>query len=567
MSTLYEKLIQTMGLTPLDLLARDRAGDSETDWLSLAESGEEGACFSFPGDLTKVVEALKQRILSGSKVVIYGDYDVDGLTSVSIVYLTLKLLGVKELGFYIPSRYDTGYGFNRKILERMTDRGYNLLIATDNGITKKRECEYLQSRGIYYVILDHHEEQAGSLPKFGECGLMYHRNDCSAAFLALLVAWRLLNDREFLKRLKDSGFEVGSENEIRKYLDYFQTLAGLAVFSDCMPLDNLCDLALAKRGLKLLNLGLKTPGHPAQRLALLIDKYVAGTPVTFRDINFSINSKLNAVARVYGGNKPNWGVFFLTGEDSRKVESYARAIRQANEEKKELVKRAEELVDPTSKDPVLTIDLSELDPTIPSGLTGLVANAVLRELPKPRPVLVLCRSTIDPTDCIGSLRGPEGMSLDKVLESPFVKPFLKEHGGHEAACGLTVPSALKDDFLERLNQEVEGKAVSEPKPVLLLDEEMVSMESLDSLRALEPFGTGFELPRLALEIDVPRLKNGIRGDHVFVNLRGGGRLVMFSEAEKVSKLECSRVTVEGELNVNTFRGKTTPEFLASLSLD
>ena len=564
MATLYELLLAHFHLTPVDLLMRQRAGLSAGDWEGISLKAEDGACFSAPSDLDAVVQSFEDAVIKDLPMVEFGDYDVDGLTSASIVFLTMKLLGVSRSGFYIPSRYDTGYGLALPILEKMVAKGYQLVIATDNGITKRRECEYLASHGVHYLILDHHEEQVGNLPKFGAGDLMYHRNDCSAAFLALLFSSRVLKDQSFLARLRATGRKVADDATIGRYLDYFQVLAGLAVFSDCMDLRNIFNLSLAKRGLNLLNRALKDPDDRlASRLAYLVDGYQPGQELKFRDINFSINSKLNSVARVAGGTIPNKGVFFLTSTDPDKVRRLAVEIDGFNRQKKEIVERAAGLVDLASSDPVLCIDLASAAVPVPSGLTGLIANRVLRTMKNPRPVLVLCPSTIDSRDCIGSLRGPEGISLDKVLESPFIKPFLKDHGGHESACGLTLPRALKDDFLHSLNAEVSKYAVAQSWATIRITEDLVSEESVRAIESLEPFGQGFELPKLSIVIDAQRLKQSMRNGNCFVNLNGGGRLLIFRCADQVARA-AGEVELFGELTRNTFRGRTTVEMICDM---
>ena len=565
MGRLFELLVEAMGLTPFDVATRQSAGQTPAEWRLAAKMKDGDSCFSSAFDLRQTVEAVQARLLAGCKPVIYGDYDVDGLTSVSIVYLTLKLLGVAKPGFFIPSRYENGYGLDLKMLKQMKERGYDLLIATDNGITKRRECRYLAESGIYYIILDHHEEQRGNLPEFGAAGCMYHRNDVSAAFLALLWADALLGDEKFLAELRASGMAIADRATIAKHLDYFQILAALAVFSDCMSLRNPPNLALAKLGRSLLERGLREgSSNLAWRFSYLLEGYVPGAKVTYRDINFSINSKLNALARVWGGLKPNWGASFLTETEPGRIRGFAARISEANQVKRDLVHRATSLVDTTAGGAVVVVDLDGQNPPIPSGLTGLIANAVLRELKEPRPVLVLAPSSIDPNDLIGSLRGPEGLGLDKVLNSPFIMPFLKDHGGHEAACGLTLPRAMKDDFLARLEAEISERSQPLERQRIQLDETMVSAVSLEDLAALEPFGTGFELPRMYLSIETARLKAGLRGDHCFVPLEGGGRLVIFRCADRVDALAGGRVEIEGELVANEFRGRTYAEFKGTL---
>lgn len=572
MSSLKEKLIAYFGLGPLGLLERENAGKDVKDILSLGDEADPTACFSAPQDLDRAVNLFESEALSGNKTVVYGDYDVDGLTSVSIAYLTLKALGLKDIGFYIPSRYDTGYGLNLKILRLMAEKGYRFLIATDNGITKRKECDYLLAQGFDYLILDHHEEQKGSLPVFDPTHLMYHRNDCSAAFLALLVAFKVLQDQDFLAKLSAQGRKVASKAERIRLLNWIQILAGLAVFSDCMPLTEMHDLALAKRMNLILNDALDDlcDCPQAQRLTLLIDDWQPGKRVTYEDVNFQINSKLNAVARVWGGTKTNIGAFFLTSDDLSKVRAWALKIRQANQEKKEWVRKAAETA-VILDDPCLQVlDFTAEGKGIPSGLSGLVANAALNKLSPKKAVLVLCPSGIKEADgrlspdVIGSLRGPEGMALDKVLDSPFVKPFLKDHGGHEAACGFTLPLCLKDDFVSHMLDSLKDKPLPEKEEPFLIEESWVTPTDLKAVESLEPFGQGFKLPAFTLSVAKERLVRGLKGEHCFVELTTGARLVIFRAAEKLAKIPEGPVLVEGRMETDEFRGRKNLQFIGEL---
>lgn len=564
-SDLYRRLVESLNLSPVDLIARERAGSSESDWASLKERPEVGAICSFPGDFRRAVKRLERAVLEGSKSVVYGDYDVDGITSSIIVLDCLDLLGFEGTGYFIPSRYDTGYGLNRSILEMMRDRGYTFLIAVDNGITKREECSFLSESGIDCLILDHHEEQKGSLPDLSEDCVMYHRNDCSAAFLALMVTASVLRDEGFLSRCRGTGLRVAEPERIEHHIRWYQSLAGLAVLSDCMSLRSLHNLAVLKRGLNFIREGVREsdPERLFSRFAALIDDYSPRRQITYRDLSFEIISKLNAVARVWGGNKTSIGVRFLREKDPAKISQLAGRIRRADTEKREAVRRSVQSSRPRMVGGALVLDLTG-DESIPSGLTGLIANRLMDSRGEAVPTVVICRSTIDASECIGSLRGPAGSSLNRVLDREELSPYLVAHGGHEAACGFTARMDGKEELIGKLGKLLENVQRS-PVPSVRIDEEDVSESGFRAISLLEPFGTDFELPRLKLDIHNGRLKRGIRGDHCFVDLSGGGRAVLFGQAGAVSSLPSNGFsTIVGELVSDTFRGIVRYEFKGEL---
>ncbi len=567
--TFYEKLLETLGLDEVGLLAREKTGASDGELWGLTGRDDNGALASFPDDFRKAVAFLEDEIISGKKIVVYGDYDVDGITATAIMVMALRLLGLgKNVGFYIPSRYDTGYGLNTQVLKKMASRGYGLLIAVDNGITKGKECEFLASKAIRYLILDHHEEQKGATPRFGPgLGAMYHRNDVSAAFLSLAVAREVLGDERLRTKLEAQGFKVKPRGVVNDFLPYLVTLAGLAVFSDCMPLSNPYDLSLAKRGLADLNEGLKGKFPSSlpyfQRLTFLIDGYGERQEVTYEDINFAINSKINSVARVWGGLRTNIGAYFLLDENQVRAKALAQAIGQANEEKKAIVHRYVNGLSVPQESNLVVLDLTQEERQVPAGLSGLIANTVLDGLREKKPVMVLCPSGIGEGDLVGSLRGPGGIRLDLALDSPMIKPLLKDHGGHESACGFTLPKAYKDRFL-RLMEEVIAASPNGVKGdlTMAIAEEWVSPSSLSALRSLEPFGTGFPCPKFALTLARERLVRGIRGNHVFLPLAGGGKLAMFNCADLIAASPADRITCLGSIREHSFDGLSEVQLVA-----
>ena len=147
MQSFIKKLVDYLGINEEELLERSQTPKKE-DVLCLTKYPEEGAIASSFNDFDKAVKFIADGIKANDRIAVYGDYDVDGLTSTTIIHLGLNLSGLKNVGFYIPSRYDTGYGLNISILDKMVKAGYKRIIAVDNGITKKKEIQFLLDHEI-----------------------------------------------------------------------------------------------------------------------------------------------------------------------------------------------------------------------------------------------------------------------------------------------------------------------------------------------------------------------------------------------------------------------------------
>lgn len=559
----FTRFISFLNLSKNDIVSRVSSGQSKEEIYSIIDNEDFSACNSSKFDFNNAKDLLADELINGTgKICIYGDYDVDGLTSTSIMYLSLKILGFKDIGFYIPSRYDTGYGLNESMLEKIVSKGYAFIIAVDNGITKKKECDFLIRNNVKYLILDHHEEQKGMLPSFDTFGKMYHRNDVSAAFLALLMSNALIFDNDLKKTLFKKGNKVSSDNVIEYFSNYFETLASLAVFSDCMNLTNFNNISLAKIGLNNLNNNIRNDKYNYfSRLGILIDKFEPYKTITFKDINYSINSKLNAIARVLGGNSTNIGVHYLTESNMEKVKSYLVIINETNNKKKEIVKKV--LNDVSIK--YSNFDLLDYSSvSIPSGLSGLIANSYLNNAKDTNIVMVICKSKINDKDLIGSLRAKEGFQLDKVLDSPYIKPFLKDHGGHESACGFTLPINFKDEFLDMMNEQLQLAMKVNTKYMDLYLED-IKLESINSIKMLEPFGTGFEMPKFRLNVPYSLLINNVKGNHILVNINDNeGKLALFNQFNVLNSIHNDNVSLIGSLDENEFNGKKYCQFIGKI---
>lgn len=558
MNSFLKRLLDFLKLDDGAFLSRTTSGKDIDEVLSITRLPEKGAICSSSTDFKKAVEFLKDTVKEDSPTVIYGDYDVDGLTSTSIMAMTLRLLGVPKVGFFIPSRYDNGYGLSLPVLKKMVEAGYQRLIAVDNGITKKEEIRSLVDRGLKVLVLDHHEEQRLSLPPFdGTKALMYHRNDVSAACIALLVCQRLLEEET--RPIKDK----------EAYLRYFFTLASLAVFSDCMSLTNPHNLALAKIGLNDLNEGYEDPSDPCHplywNLVRLTNHTEPSVPLDYKDINFSINSKLNALARMKGGNYPNLGGFYLQGKTRHKDIDILSFLEEVSTAKRNLVNRIKNENKPVEMGGFYVVDLSS-EEGVPSGLSGLLANSLLDKYHLKKPVLVLCASSLNEDDMIASFRSVKGYALDKIIDSPSIRPLLKDHGGHAQACGFTLEKKNKAALYKALKEVFSTSKPKEGKERYIpVEVEELGEEIFDAYDLLEPFGQDFEKPLLGTILPKATLLASSRGEHIFLPLAKGEqgenrKIIYFQGVNPLNEIKGEKVLVKGEMEEEIFKGNRTYVF-------
>lgn len=555
-----KKLISYMGLDEDELLVKGKPLN-QNDVLDLVANSEQGAINSSYEDFKTACRFIEESIRVDEPIVIYGDYDVDGLTSTTIMSMMLKFLGVEKVGFFIPSRYDNGYGLNKSILEKMVSSGYKRLIGVDNGITKMEEIDYLSANGVKVLILDHHEEQKDSYPSFdGKDKVLYHRNDVSAACLALLVASEVM--------LKSKTVRNGDKRDC--LIRYFFTLAGLAVHSDCMSLKKFHNFALAKLGLQYINEYLSGEreddfcGQLYSNVARLANKKVGDT-MTFTDINFSINSKLNSIARMKGGLITNIGAYYLMGESYHNNRNIYIQIENISNEKKLMVRNAMSTLRMNDIGYMYVVDACD-DVNVPSGLSGLVASSLMNKEEIHKPILVLCSSSIDKNDIIGSFRSEPGYTLDKIIDDPTVRELIKDHGGHSQACGLTFRRTNKDIVISRMNELLKNYKKEEVKDKYIevsLDE--LGEEMYNDFEKLEPYGQDFEKPKVGIVVDRNLLEGSPNEVHILAKLDKGSlsenrKIVFFGGRKYLKENPQERILLIGNMTKDVFKGNVTYSF-------
>ena len=425
-------------------------------------------------DMDKAVERLHQAIVSAQKILVYGDYDVDGTTAVAQMYSFLKYF-TQKLSFYIPDRYDEGYGLSYKALDWAADNGVNLVITLDCGIKAIEKVEYARSKGIDIIICDHHLPE-DELPK-AVAVLDPKREDCHYPFDDLCGC--------------GVGFKL-AQGYVQHYgLDsaLLEPLLDLQVVSIASDLVSMTgeNRILAHYGLKRLN------ENPRQGLLAMISlSQLEPGHIGIDDIVFKIGPRINAAGRMESGRL---AVELLTATDERSARKIGEKINDNNNERKSIDREiTQEALEMVSSGRALATKNATIvyNPTWNKGVVGIVASRLVEAYYKPTVVLTKSNGFVT-----GSARSVQGFDLYASIES--CADLLENFGGHMYAAGLTMKEENVEEFCRRMDEFV-GKNITreELTPVVEIDAQLdlsqITPKFTRILRQFQPCGPGNSNP-------------------------------------------------------------------------
>lgn len=526
-------------------------------------------------DMEKAAGRLHEAIERNEPIVIYGDYDVDGVTSVSLLYLYLKEKGA-EVFYYIPSRTGEGYGLSGAAVRRLYEAGARLMVTVDTGITANEECALCAELGLDVVVTDHHECR---LPLPDAVAVVNpHRPDCDYPFKDLAgvgVTFKLVCACESLF-YRDSG--ESEMDAVRRICMRFADLTAIGTVADVMPLCSENRL-IVKLGL-LRMAKTERPG-----LAALIREASAGNrpagdtrPVrpkkmTASFIGFGLAPRLNAAGRM---REATLAVNLLLCEDPGEAEKLAAEICEINRERQSEENRiaadAQEMI---SRDPGFSVDrvLVLSDDHWRQGIIGIVASRLTENYGKPAILISFDGATrgFDSPDDLGkgSGRSVKGLNLVRALSA--CEDLLYKFGGHELAAGLTVRRDRVDEFRERINKYAE-KELPEgfPGVTLTADAELsfanLSLSFCEELSLLEPFGVSNPAPKfLFSDLYLERITDLSAGKHLKLTLRSGAltfpALYFSMPRLRFPYRVGDRIDLLAGVDINEFRGERTVQLV------
>ena len=438
-------------------------------------------------DMDKAVERLHEAIVKGQKILVYGDYDVDGTTAVALVYSFVQRF-TKRVEYYIPDRYDEGYGLSYKGLDWASDNGIDLLITLDCGIKAIEKVEYARSKGIDVIICDHH------LPE-----------DELPGAVAVLDPKRE-DDHYPFDDLCGCGvgfkFVQGYSKKFNIDFETLEPLLDLQVVSIASDLVSMVgeNRVLAHFGLKRLN------ENPRKGLLAMINlaKLEPGH-VSIDDIVFKIGPRINAAGRMESGRL---AVELLTAMDDRSAFQIGEKINDNTNERKNIDREiTQEALEMVANGTALETENVTIvyNPTWNKGVVGIVASRLVEAYYKPTVVLTKSNGFIT-----GSARSVAGFDLYASIES--CADLLENFGGHVYAAGLTMKEENLEEFCRRMNRFVSGNITKqELTPVVDIDSRLdfsqITPKFFRILKQFQPFGPGNANPVFLTE-DVYDAGNG-----------------------------------------------------------
>ena len=455
-------------------------------------------------DMQKACERIWQAIDNGETIVVFGDYDVDGVTATALLYQHLKGMGA-TVKCMLPSREGDGYGLSRNAIQSIHDKGYQLIVTVDNGISAVEEAEFAAELGIDLIITDHHLPPE-TLPK-----------------AVAVVDPRRLDDTSPFKGLCGAGvaFKLCAALDgcpPEEMLDYCGDLAAVGTVADVMPLTGE-NRTLVKSGLRQLQ-NTDRPGLEA----LLEEVGLAGRPITAENISYAIAPRINAAGRM---DSAVTALQLVLCEDPDRAEELAHKLNEINvkrqETELEIFKAAQVLLEQQPErleDRVMLLWGRDWHP----GVIGIVASRLVERTG--RPVIVV---TMDEHgECKGSGRSVPGFNLHACIGS--CADLLIRYGGHAMAAGLSVREENLPELRRRLNEWAARECpVLHTAPLecdLPIHLDRVTVESVRKLDQLAPFGAENPTPVFLLQSAVV---DGVypvsEGRHSRLRLRQGNASV------------------------------------------
>ena len=441
-------------------------------------------------DMDKAVERVIRAINEGEKVLIYGDYDVDGTTAVAVVYTYLKpFFKKKKIEFYIPDRYEEGYGISIKGIDYAAKNGFKLVIALDCGIKAVERIEYANSKGVDFIICDHH--RAGEVIPNAVAVLDAKRQDCSYPYDELSgcgVGFKLVT------ALSMKGY--GTIEQVYELLDFL----AVSIAADIVPITGE-NRVLAYFGLKQLN---KKPRPGIEAILqhaniyrrdedqLDEDENVLTRELTISDLVFLIGPRINAAGRIA---KASDSVRLLIADKKEHAEKLAASINDLNDERREFDNRiTEEALGMIDADQ----ELKEAKSTVVfnekwhRGVIGIVASRLTDYYYRPTIVLTRANGLVT-----GSARSIKSFDIYDAID--HCSDLLEHFGGHKYAAGLSMKPENLSEFRRRFEQYVSEHLVDEDfVPELEVDLKIkfadITPKFMRILNQFAPFGPGNMAP-------------------------------------------------------------------------
>lgn len=487
-------------------------------------------------DMEKAVDRILLAIEKKEKTIIYGDYDVDGITSSVVFKSFLEERGLKT-DIYIPNRLDEGYGLNENAVNEIVNRGYKLMITVDCGITGNNEVEIANKLGLDVIITDHHEPSR-TIPN-AIAVVDAKREDNEYPFRGLAGVGVTFKTIQAISQKMNLPAEASL-----KYLD----IVCIGTISDIVPLQDE-NRVISKLGLKLVkqtkNIGLK---------ALL--ESIGYSQIDSNTVSFGLAPRINACGRM--GHEKVAVDLFLT-EDKFEARKLTDDLNKYNQERQSIEKKifseALELAR-DSKQQCIVVGKENWH----HGVIGIVSSKVTEMFGKPS--ILLC---YEDGMARGSGRSIKGFDLHEALQE--CDAYIEQFGGHNMAVGITIKEENVEKFKNDLEKYAKEKNIDAIVPVLLIDQKIelkdIDLNDIKELKKMEPFGEANTIPLFQINnLKIEAIRALSEGKHLKLNLKDENNKYIDVIGFNMGKLSNEyrigdRVDVVGNLKVNDFNNQET----------
>jgi single-stranded-DNA-specific exonuclease len=530
-------------LAARDFLAAKLSGLHDPDLLpGVLEAGE------------RVLAALK----AGRQIVVYGDYDADGMTGTALLYNALRLLG-GDVRYHVPNRLDEGYGLNAAALTQLSQDGASLVISVDCGIGSCEEADLARRLGLELIVTDHHEfgerlPDAAVIVHPRLPGHEYPFPSLCGAGVAFKLAWSICRRESPSDRVTE---------RMRGYLVSAVGLAALGTVADVVPLVDE-NRIFVRHGLQSLR---EQPGLGMQAL-LEVTGLGDKRQLDSEDLAFMLAPRLNAAGRL---GQARLGVELLTTDSTERARALAQYIHELNDQRTGLErsiylaanKQVTERFDPTT-DPALVLAGEGWH----AGVIGIVAGRLAEKYHLPVVLISLDELRVKPG--MGSARSPNRVNLHAALAA--CTEHLLAHGGHAAAAGLKIDPACVDAFREAFCEHVAGEVTEADRVAeIRIDAEaplsQLTMQTVRQIEQLAPFGAGNPRPTLcATGVRLAEPPKRIGGGERHLSLRISQhsvslRAIAFGQGDWADELAgCEEpLDIAYRPVINEFRGRRSVE--------
>ncbi|MDD4689346.1 MAG: single-stranded-DNA-specific exonuclease RecJ [Eubacteriales bacterium] len=496
-------------------------------------------------DMNLAVDRIKSAIATKEKITIYGDFDADGVTSTTILYMYLKDCGA-DVEYYIPDRMEEGYGINETALQTIQQNGTTLIITVDTGITAVEDINAVKQHGIDVIVTDHHEPK-DVIP---DCVAVIDpkREDCEYPYKELAgvgVVFKLI-------QALDNGEHA--VEIIKKFLPF----VCLGTIADVAPLTDENRL-LVKSGLQIFH---KSENYGIQ--ALLRSTGFDNRKVTAGNIGFVIAPRINASGRLGSAKK---GVELFLCDDPAKADEIATDLANENKNRQkmeqEIYSQALKIIEENklNENKVIVVASKGWH----QGIIGIVSSKITEKYYKPSILITINENGV----CKGSGRSISSFSLFEALS--HASPLLQKFGGHSLAAGLTVEEDKIDEFSMAINAYADSVMHDNDfTPQIFIDDvlysENLNTDTVSQLKLLEPFGMGNPVPVFMVEKAKIKLINiSYDKKHLRLQLVKNGMyldVIGFNMASYYEQLKQKMIVdVVGTISINEYAGITKLQLL------